>query len=107
MPYNNVVVDISAYAGQNAQFRFRLGSDTSVGAEGWYIDDFKVQGCSASDLIFADGFDPPQPQSPGCSRKPAPLTRRGFFVVRLSTRAPCEAEPCAPVRGELPLARSC
>jgi hypothetical protein len=59
VPYNNVVVDISAYAGQNAQFRFRLGSDTSVGAEGWYIDDFKVQGCSASDLIFADGFDPP------------------------------------------------
>ena len=59
VPYNNVVVDISAFAGQNAQFRFRLGSDASVGREGWYIDDFKVQGCSASDLIFADGFDPP------------------------------------------------
>lgn len=59
VPYNNVVVDLSAFAGQNAQFRFRLGSDTSVGREGWYIDDFKVQGCSASDIIFVDGFDPP------------------------------------------------
>lgn len=57
VPYNNVVVDISSYAGQNAQFRFRLGSDSSVGREGWYIDDVKVQGCSTSDVIFAHGFE--------------------------------------------------
>jgi hypothetical protein len=63
VPFNNVVVDLAAFAGHNAQFRFRLGSDDSVGREGWYIDDFKVQGCSASlpDLIFADGFDPAAP----------------------------------------------
>jgi hypothetical protein len=59
VPYNNVIVDISPYAGQNAQFRFRLGSDASVGREGWYIDDFKVQGCSDTDVIFADGFEAP------------------------------------------------
>lgn len=57
VPYNNVVVDITPYAGHVAQFRFRLGSDGSVGREGWYIDDVKVQGCSTSDVIFADGFE--------------------------------------------------
>lgn len=61
LPYSRVVVDLASYAGQDAQFRFRLGSDSSVGKEGWYIDDVKVQGCSASDVIYVDGFDPPPP----------------------------------------------
>lgn len=56
LPYLNSIVDISAYQGQTAQFRFRLGSDSSVGREGWYIDDVKVQSCGA-DLIFRNGFD--------------------------------------------------
>ena len=58
VPFNKVIVDLSTFAGHNAQFRFRLGSDASVGREGWYIDDVKVQGCSTSDVIYADGFDP-------------------------------------------------
>ena len=57
VPYNNVIVDLTTYAGHSAQFRFRLGSDSSAGREGWYIDDFKVQGCSDTDVIFADGFE--------------------------------------------------
>ena len=51
------VVDISAYAGQTAQFRFRLGSDSSVGREGWYIDDVLLQACVAGGLPFSDGFE--------------------------------------------------
>jgi subtilisin family serine protease len=51
------VVDLSAYAGQTVQFRFRLGSDTSVSREGWYVDDVVVQACVAGGLPFADGFD--------------------------------------------------
>ncbi|HEY1015759.1 MAG TPA: M36 family metallopeptidase, partial [Herpetosiphonaceae bacterium] len=43
----NSVVDISAYAGQSVQFRWRLASDEIVGREGWYIDDVSVQGCAA------------------------------------------------------------
>jgi hypothetical protein len=39
------------------QFRFRLGSDSSVGREGWYIDDVLVQSCVAGGLPFADGFE--------------------------------------------------
>lgn len=57
------VVNLDAYAGQDVQFRFRLGSDASVGREGWYIDDVLVQGCHptigvqvAPDLLSRSGL---------------------------------------------------
>ncbi|MEO8010214.1 MAG: hypothetical protein ABI650_01075, partial [Dokdonella sp.] len=58
-PFTRAVIDLAPYAGQQAQFRFRLASDSSVGAEGWYIDDVKVKGCSQGqgDLIFANDFE--------------------------------------------------
>lgn len=40
------IVDMSAYAGQNVQLRFRLGTDGAAADEGWYIDDVEVQGCN-------------------------------------------------------------
>lgn len=52
----NSIVDINAYAGQNVMFRFRLGTDSSVDREGWYIDDVIVQSC-VIDLIYKDGFE--------------------------------------------------
>jgi hypothetical protein len=58
--YEPVIVDLSTYAGHDAQFRFRLGSNNTSPREGWYIDSIKVQGCSSGgidDRIFADGFD--------------------------------------------------
>ncbi len=42
------VVNLDNYAGQTVQFRFRLGTDSAVGAEGWYIDNPTVQGCQAN-----------------------------------------------------------
>ena len=51
---------MSPYAGHDAQFRFRLGTNNSSPREGWYIDDIKLQGCGdggAGDTIFANGFD--------------------------------------------------
>jgi len=51
----NSVVDISAFGGQTAQFRFRLASDSSVSREGWYIDDVSVHACTA--LLFNNGFE--------------------------------------------------
>ncbi|MGB8378794.1 MAG: hypothetical protein WCE70_10080, partial [Rhodanobacteraceae bacterium] len=59
--YTNEVVDLSTYAGHQAQFRFRLGSDSLISNEGWYIDDISVQGCfnAPADRIFADGFESP------------------------------------------------
>lgn len=56
-PFTRSIVDLAPYAGQNVRFRFRLGTDSSTGGEGWYIDDVKVKGCGISDVIFANGFD--------------------------------------------------
>ena len=49
----NSVVDLDAYAGQTVQFRFRVGTDSSVGREGWYLDDVKVQSCMVAGYDFA------------------------------------------------------
>lgn len=51
----NSIVDVSAWAGQTVRFRFRLTSDGSVGREGWYLDDVRVQACVTG--VFSDGFE--------------------------------------------------
>ena len=56
--WKKAVVDIDAYAGQNVRFRFRLGTDSSVSREGWYVDDVVVQACVPDEPpLFADGFE--------------------------------------------------
>ena len=55
--YFQTVADISAYAGQSAQFRLRLGSDNSVTATGWDVDDVVVQSCEDDPMPFLDGFE--------------------------------------------------
>ena len=53
-------IDVSAYAGQSVLFRFRMATDTSVGHEGWYVDDVQVitpTNCNDASGIFADGFE--------------------------------------------------
>ncbi|GAB4195866.1 MAG: hypothetical protein Tsb002_28780 [Wenzhouxiangellaceae bacterium] len=52
------VVDLDAFAGQTVRIGFRLGTDGTVGREGWYIDDVQVQSCTGgSEVILADGFE--------------------------------------------------
>jgi len=53
------VVDINAYAGETVQFRFRLGTDSSLSHPGWDIDDVSVQVCVPDGTVpfFADGFE--------------------------------------------------
>ncbi len=46
------VVDLNAYAGETARFRFRLGTDSSVGREGWYVDDLRIQSCEVTGEDF-------------------------------------------------------
>lgn len=52
----DTLVDLSDWAGQSVQLRWRLATDVSVSKEGWYVDDVRIQTC-AGDLIYADGFD--------------------------------------------------
>jgi YHS domain-containing protein len=54
--YIQTIADLSSYAGQTAQFRMRLGSDTSVTAAGWNVDDVTIQSCQVP-ALFSDGFE--------------------------------------------------
>ncbi len=53
--WTRVVLDLSAYEGQEVQLRFRVGNDSSVSTEGLYLDDFRVQNCAIG--LFSDGFN--------------------------------------------------
>ena len=67
-PYLNSIVDVSSYAGQTVQFRFRLGSDSSVGRpDGWNIDDVIVQSCQTPTAVTLNGID-------AAAQSPAPMT---------------------------------
>lgn len=37
-----VVVDLGAFAGRTLNIRFRLGTDSSSGGDGWFVDDVEV-----------------------------------------------------------------
>jgi hypothetical protein len=51
-------VDLADFSGQMVTFRFRMGCDSSVSDEGWYIDDVQViQGSPCFHGLFADGFE--------------------------------------------------
>jgi hypothetical protein len=45
--YTQVTVNLSPYAGQNLRIRFRLGTDFSVPATGWDIDDISITAAGA------------------------------------------------------------
>ena len=40
--WDEIVVDLLPYAGQDIQLRYRFGSDAGGGNEGWYVDDILI-----------------------------------------------------------------
>jgi len=42
--YQETVIDLSSYAGQAVNIRFRMASDGLVGGNGWYVDDVTITG---------------------------------------------------------------
>ena len=51
--YQSTRIDISSLAGSAVRFRFRIGTDSSVGQMGWFVDDISVYNCVArpADLV--------------------------------------------------------
>lgn len=43
--YTATQLNLSSLSGQNARFRFRLGSDSQFDSWGWYIDDVRIYTC--------------------------------------------------------------
>ncbi|MEM9290370.1 MAG: trypsin-like peptidase domain-containing protein [Acidobacteriota bacterium] len=60
--FGRVQVDLTDFAGQSIQLRFRMGCDTSVAATGWWVDDVSVYyggvctGSPGLDTVFEDTF---------------------------------------------------
>ena len=44
--WSQTVVDLTEYAGKKVRLRFTMTSDTNIGYEGWYLDDFSVSACT-------------------------------------------------------------
>jgi hypothetical protein len=40
--WREVTVDLSSFASESVHVRWRMGCDSSLGAEGWYIDDVRI-----------------------------------------------------------------
>lgn len=58
-PYSDTRVDLSAWAGENVQLRWRAGTDSTPRSGGWYVDDVRVRSCRgpAGPEIFEDSFE--------------------------------------------------
>jgi hypothetical protein len=46
--FQQVVVDLTSYAGKTVVIRFRIVTDSNVKAQGWYVDDVTLRGDRAS-----------------------------------------------------------
>ncbi len=53
--WHQVTFDLGAYEGATAQVRFRFGSDSTTGLEGWYVDDVSVDGFFINWTSVAEG----------------------------------------------------
>ena len=65
--YIQTIADVSSYAGQTVEFRMRLGTDTSVSAPGWDVDDVMVQSCQTPTAVTLSSI------ATGTAQSPAPM----------------------------------
>ncbi|MCL4837112.1 MAG: hypothetical protein KJ058_04005 [Thermoanaerobaculia bacterium] len=54
--YFETIVSLDLWEGVPVRFRWRIGTDTSVGTTGWDVDAVTVQSC-LSGAIFSNGFE--------------------------------------------------
>jgi subtilisin family serine protease len=45
------LVNLDAWAGQTIQLRYRLGTNSTMGMDGWYLDDVSVQACALASTL--------------------------------------------------------
>jgi hypothetical protein len=74
-------VDLSSYAGQNIWIRFRMASDDSTGATGWYIDDVSIVSGPTWTSVGSS-----QPNATHCPWS-VPAATGGNYAVRLKLTA--------------------
>ncbi len=83
--YMNTIADVSSLAGQTAQFRMRLGSDTSVSRPGWDVDDVMVQSCQPTGVTPTPTATTAPPTSTPTTAPPTPTPTTPPTGVELSS----------------------
>lgn len=54
--YVNTTVNLADFSGQSVRFRWRFGSDASVGNTGWKVDDVQIVD-GAANVLFSDDIE--------------------------------------------------
>lgn len=57
----NSIAAMDEFAGETVQLRFRLGTNNSIGTEGWYLDDVAVQSCVPAAVLAPESLGSAQP----------------------------------------------
>jgi hypothetical protein len=80
--WQQVVVDLSSFAGADLALRWRFATDASVGAEGWYVDDVTVM-AERTVCEPVESQLPGEPSAPGETSRPLRLgkSRDGFTLT--------------------------
>jgi hypothetical protein len=81
--YMQTIADVSAYAGQTVQFRMRIGTDSSVSATGWDVDDVMVQSCQVPTAVTLSGVDAAASQAPVAPLAGLPLGALAATMIAL------------------------
>jgi bacillolysin len=69
--YTSTRLDLSHERGSAVRFRFRIGTDNSLGALGWFIDDFRIYTCAPISLPITP--TPDQSPTPTETETPTPV----------------------------------
>jgi len=56
--YTTTRLNLASLAGQTVRFRFRIGSDSSVGSSGWHIDNVAIYSCGTATAAPVIGAHP-------------------------------------------------
>ncbi len=85
--YTASQLNLATMAGQNARFRFRLGTDSSVDDYGWFIDDVRIYTCAVPP-VCRPGFNQNRRSDIGDPRPTGDLYHHGV-ECRAQRRTHC------------------
>ena len=92
--FKQTIIDLSSFVGQTVRIRFRMGSDNSTAAIGWFIDDIFLTGpgCGARNKFFVSNSANVSVDSSAAifvktaAGAPLPLTLLSFTASKLNKK---------------------
>jgi hypothetical protein len=89
--YTGTRLNLSSLAGESVKFRFRIGTDVSVGSFGWVIDNVAIYSCG------------PPPTPPVITAHPRPFTTYAGNSAAITFSAAASGTPAPTIRWQISL----